>query len=106
LSEGLSYGTILAEVVTRKGWCIRDFRKAWGKATKEAGYEGRVFHALRRSSARDRIRAGIHERIAVSVNGWKTRSVFDRYNITSEKDIEAALIRTQEYRDKLQQKES
>jgi hypothetical protein len=62
-------------------------------------------HALRRSSARDRIRTGVDERIVMSVNGWRTRSVFDRYNITSEKDIEAALIRTQEYREKLQQNE-
>jgi integrase len=82
----------------RRGYFIRDFRKSWSYATTQAGCAGRVFHALRRSSARDRIRAGVHERIVMSVNGWKTRSVFDRYNISSENDILTALKKTEEYR--------
>jgi hypothetical protein len=60
--------------------------------------EGKIFHALRRSSAHDRIRAGVHERVVISVNGWKTRSVFDRYNITDTKDIQDALEKTEQYR--------
>ena len=56
-------------VFHRCGAFIRDFRKAWYKATKKAGGPWRVFHALRRSSARDRIRAGVHERVVMSVNG-------------------------------------
>ena len=85
-----------------------DFRKAWRHARKKAGVqvrdpqlgvkEGKIFHALRRSTARDRIRAGVHERVVMSVNGWKTRSVFDRYNITDTKDIQDALERTERYR--------
>jgi integrase len=47
-------------VFHRCGAFIRDFRKAWYKATKKARGPWRVFHALRRSSARDRIRAGVH----------------------------------------------
>ncbi len=85
-------------VFHRRGAFIRDFRKSWDKATAQAGCSGRVFHALRRSSARDRIRAGVHERVVMSVNGWKTRSVFERYNITSEKDMEDALVHTERYR--------
>jgi hypothetical protein len=85
-------------VFHRRGEFIRDFRKSWSKATTLAGCPGRVFHALRRSSARDRIRAGVHERVVMSVNGWKTRSVFDRYNITNTKDIQDALERTEQYR--------
>jgi integrase len=85
-------------VFHRRGEHIQDFRKAWRNATEKAGCQGRVFHAPRRSSARDRIRAGVHERVVMSVNGWKTRSVFDRYNITSARDIEEALIKTEAYR--------
>jgi integrase len=82
----------------RKGQRIWDFRKAWYNATEKAGYAGRVFHSLRRSSARDRIRAGVHERVVMSVNGWKTRAVFDRYNITSTRDAQEALEKTEAYR--------
>jgi integrase len=85
-------------VFHRRGEFIRDFRKAWYHATAKAGCTGKVFHALRRSSARDRIRAGVHERVVMSVNGWKTRSVFDRYNITNTRDIQDALERTERYR--------
>jgi integrase len=95
-------------VFHRRGEFIRDFRKSWRNACQKAGIpvrnpqlgiqEGKIFHALRRSTARDRIRAGVHERVVMSVNGWKTRSVFDRYNITDTKDIQDALERTEAYR--------
>ncbi|ETW95947.1 MAG: hypothetical protein ETSY1_28555 [Candidatus Entotheonella factor] len=87
-------------VFHRRGEFIRDFRKAWAKATESAGHSGRVFHSLRRSSVRDMIRAGVHERVAMSVSGHRTRSIFDRYNITAEDDIRQALAQTQMYREK------
>ena len=67
-------------------------------ATAQAGCSGRLLHALRRSSARDRIRAGVHEGVVRGAHGWKTRRVFDRDNITSEKDMEEALTRAERYR--------
>jgi integrase len=84
--------------VLRRGEFIQDFRKAWNKALAQAGCAGWVFHALRRSSIRTNIRAGVHERVAMSISGHKTRSVFDRYNVSSERDIEDALQKAPEYR--------
>ena len=50
-----------------------------------------MFHDLRRSAARQLIRSGTSKDVAKMVGGWKTDSMFSRYNVTGEEDLRDAM---------------
>jgi integrase len=76
---------------------IGEIKKAWKTATRRAGLTGKHFHDLRRTAASNMRRAGVPESTIMKIGGWKTRSMFDRYSITNDRDIRRGLEQRQVY---------
>ena len=85
------------------GGRIGRFQRSWRTACTVAGLEpgegeaDRLFHDLRRSGVRNLIRAGVPESVAMRISGHKTRSVFERYNIVSQRDLDEAARKLETY---------
>jgi integrase len=77
-------------VFHRRGHRIVRFDAAWRAAATGVGLGGLHFHDLRRSGARNLRRAGVPELVIMRMGGWKTRSMFERYSIVDERDLDAA----------------
>jgi integrase len=98
---------VVADLVSHnRSHRIVDYRPAWVKACKAAGFTyqavnektgrrelGRRVHDFRRTAARDRVDDSTPERVVMAMTGHQTRAMFDRYSIASTQDIGAALLK-------------
>jgi integrase len=96
-------------VFHRAGLPIVDFRKPWEQACIKAGLYRTVknadgtemkrasvmFHDFRRSCVRNLENAGTPRKVAKSITGHLTDSVYERYHVVKEEDQRAALARVE-----------
>jgi integrase len=76
-----------------RGGHVGDFYTSWRRAAKRAKIGAVTIHDFRRSAVRNMVRAGVPETVAMAISGHKTRAIFDRYDITDEKDLADAMVK-------------
>jgi len=54
---------------------------------------GRIPHDFRRTAVRNLVRAGVSQKVAMELTGHLTPSVFERYNITDDRDRRDAVAK-------------
>jgi integrase len=69
---------------------VHSFRRAWSTACNAAGCPGRIPHDFRRTAVRNLERAGVARSTAMKMVGHKTESIYRRYAIVSETDLQEA----------------
>jgi integrase len=77
----------------RRGDPITSWRGAFLAAREAAGVPGKLLHDLRRTAARNLNRAGVSTAAVMAIMGHKTLSMWQRYNIQTEADVQAELGR-------------
>lgn len=95
----------------RNGNPLGEFRKAWATACIKAGLfhvvkdakgterkvPARLVYDLRRTAVRNMVDAGVDESTAMKISGHRTRDVFDRYNVGSERRLRDAAEKVDAY---------
>jgi integrase len=74
-------------LIQHEGVRVFTFYKVWKAACEAAGVPNALFHDLRRTAVTDMIEGGLDEQEARAISGHKTASVFQRYNIISDRRL-------------------
>jgi integrase len=90
-------------------FCVKNLRKAWRRACIRLGlgrieslpdgretYRGLLVQDLRRSAVRNMIDAGVGEKVAMEISGYKRREVFDPYKVATIQQIHEAMQKVRE----------
>lgn len=91
-------GSIIPWVFHRDGNACGSSTRRGGTPVGQPGCPGAFIHDFHRTSVWSIVRAGIPERVAMTMTGHRTRQIFERYNIISEGDLADARRRLDERR--------
>jgi integrase len=77
----------------KNGQRIKSYNSPWNTACKRAGLAGKLVHDFRRTAVRNLERGNISRSVAMKITGHKTESVYRRYAIVAEADMQAAAVK-------------
>ena len=79
-------------------------KPACGRAhvAKKPANRPACFHDLKRTATRNLAWAGVPERVVIEIGDWNTPTVFDRYNIVSESDLNDAIAKLERHLAKIE----
>jgi integrase len=72
------------------GLRLKAFAWHWRRACEKAGLPKLLIHDFRRTAARNLIEAGVDRQVAMKLLGHKTESIFNRYRITTKRELTIA----------------
>jgi integrase len=84
-------------LIQHDGKPVFDWEKSWKAACRLAQIDNALFHDLRRTALTNMIEAGFSEKEAMEISGHKTRAVFDRYHIVSERRLKQLAGRLEDH---------
>ena len=84
-------------MIQNGGRSVLDWDKSWATACKLANVPEALFHDLRRTALTNMIEAGLSEKEAIEISGHRTRAVFDRYHIVSERRLKQMAVKIEEH---------
>lgn len=82
---------------TTTGVHIKHYNRVWRTAWMKAGLPGKLIHDNQRAAARNMDRAGVLRQIAKQITGYKTDSLYHRYDIVHAKDVREGMAQAQAY---------
>jgi integrase len=74
-------------LIQYEGHGVTEIKRAWNTARKAVKLPDVLVHDLRRTAVRNMIRAGVSQKVCMEISGHRTTHVFQRYDITDERDI-------------------
>jgi len=83
---------------------VKEIKRSFKSACKKAGIEDFRFHDLRHTFITNMRKAGVERGIIMKITGYKTTSMFDRYNTVDQEDAEKAMEKLDGYLDVERQK--
>jgi len=86
-------GCVIPHVFHRNGRPIKSYWEGWTNACRRACVPGRLVHDMRRTAVRRLERAGVPRSQAMALVGHKTQSIYQRYAVVCEQDLNAAAAR-------------